>query len=298
MKNLALDLDSGRLSRWLDDPRDFEGLSDRYGDLYTLRIRVYRSGGGKVPSTSLQFLVKKPQRRDAKALWELATFNRVSSFVTPSIAEYVGQVSAAGQSYREALKLDASPGNDLPKADFLGIVRAVTPNRVVEAEFSYELVNSGYRVADTDLGTLYVGLSDSGSILVRSIDRDEWRELVVLGFDGAASFALGETLLGPVNTVTLNDDYVRVQDGILQIKNDDNSQWVNVLLRGRNASTWALGENPPVGFKLSTDRYRVSDGGRLLLRNLNTGNWHEARVELDGGVNTLVLGTEYDDSQV
>jgi hypothetical protein len=297
MKSLALDLDSGRLTRWLNDPRDFEGWADRYGDLYTLRVRVYRSGGGKVPPTSLQFLVKKPQRRDAKALWKLITFNRVPGFTSPSVAEYVGQVSAVGSSYREALKLDASPGNDLPKSNFLGILRAVTPDRVVEADFNYELVNNGFRAADTDLGTLYVGLSDSGSLLVRSIDRDEWRELIVLGFDGEASFALGETLLGPVNTVALDDDYVRVQDGILQIKNDDNSQWVNVLLRGRNASTYALGENPPVGFKLSNDRYRVS-GGRLLLRNLNTGNWHEARVELSDGLNTLVLGTEYDDSQV
>lgn len=298
MKSLALDLDSGRLSRWIGDPQAFAGWSDRYGDLYTLRVRVYRSGGGKVPATSVQFLVKKTQRRDAKALWDLGTFTRVPSFNLPSSAEYVGQVSASGQSYREALKLDAAPGNDLPSADFLGILRAVTADRVVEAEFDYELVNSGYRLADTDLGELYVGLSDSGSILVRNIDRDEWRELIVLGFDGQASFALGETVLGPVNTVSLNDDYVRIQDGILQIKNDDNSQWVNVLLRGRGASTWALGENPPVGFKLSTDRYRVSSGGRLLLRNLNTGNWHEARVELTGGVNTLVLGAEYDDSQV
>ena len=98
--------------------------------------------------------------------------------------------------------------------------------------------------------------------------------------------------------MALNSDYVRVQDGILQIKNDNNSSWVNVLVRGRGASTLSLGETPPVGFKLSDDRYRVSDSGRLLLRNLNTGNWHEARVQLSGGVNTLVLGTEYDDSQV
>ena len=298
MKSLALDLDSGRLSRWVGDPRDFEGWTDRYGELYTLRIRVCRSGGGKVPSTALQFLVKKPQRRDVKALWDLATFTRVPSFTTPSVAEYAGQVSAAGLPYREALKLDASPGNDLPKAEFLGILRAVTPQGAIEAEFSYELLNSGYRLADIDQGAVYVVLSDSGSILVRSIDRDEWRELITLGYDGQASFALGETVLGPVNTVALNSDYVRVQDGILQIKNDNNSSWVNVLVRGRGASTLSLGETPPVGFKLSDDRYRVSDSGRLLLRNLNTGNWHEARVQLSGGVNTLVLGTEYDDSQV
>jgi hypothetical protein len=298
MKSLALDLDSGRLSRWVGDPRDFDGWSDRYGDLYTLRVHVYSGSGGKVPSCSLQFLVKKPRRRDVKALWDLGTFSRVPSMLAPNFATYVGQVSATGETYRNALKLDAAPGNDLPKADFLGILRAVTTSGVVEAEFDYELVNSGYRLADINIGALYVGLSDTGGILVRNVDGIEWRELVVTGSGNSTSFLLGETILGPVDTLTVNDDFVRIENGILQIKNDDNNNWVNILLRGAGGTTLALGETPPVGFTLSNDRFQVSNDGRLLLRNLTTGNWHEARVQLSGGTNILALGNEYDDSEV
>lgn len=60
MKTLALDLDSGKLARWVGDPRPFPGWSDRYGDLYTLRVHVYRGSGGRVPSCELRLLVKEP----------------------------------------------------------------------------------------------------------------------------------------------------------------------------------------------------------------------------------------------
>lgn len=298
MKSLALDLDSGRLSRWAGDSRPFSGWSDRYGDLYTLRVHVYKSSGGKVPACSLQLLVKKPRRRDVKALWDLGTFSRVPSFITPSSLTYVGQVDATGAAYRDALKLDAAPGNDLPKAEFIATLRVVTSDTILEAEFDYELINSGYRLADADFGAVYVGLSDTGGILVRNADTDEWRELIIVGSGNDTSFALGETALGPADTLTLDDDHVRIQNGILQIKNDDDSTWVNVVLRGESGGTLALGETPSVGFTISNDRYKVANDGRLLLRNLTTGNWHEARVQLVGGTNVLALGTEYDDTQV
>jgi hypothetical protein len=298
MKSLALDLDSGKLSRWADNPRGLDKWTDRYGDMYTIRIHVYRSSGGKIPTTSLQVLIKRLRRRDAKAIWSLDTFTRVPGTITPSSVTYVGQMDVTGAAYREALKLDASPGNDLPKVDLLGVVRAVTPTDVIEAEFPYELLNSGYRIVDADFGAVYVGLSDTGGILVRNADTNEWRELNILGEGNEASFFLGEATLGPVETLTLSDDHVRVQNGILQIKNDTDSTWVNVILRGTGNSTLALGETPPVGFTLSDDRFKVAADGRLLLRNLTTGNWHEARVLLSSGANTLALGTEYDDTQV
>lgn len=298
MKSLALDLDSGKLSRWADNPRGLDKWTDRYGDMYTLRIYVYRSSGGKIPATSLQVLIKRPRRRDAKAIWNLATFTRVPGTITPSSVSYVGQMDVTGAAYRETLKLDSSPGNDLPKVDLLGIVRATTPTDVVEAEFPYELLNSGYRIVDADFGAVYVGLSDTGGILVRNVDKNEWRELNIVGTGANTSFSLGEAALGPVSNLTLSDDHVRVQNGILQIKNDTNSQWTNVILRGTTNSTLALGETPPVGFSLSDGRFKVADDGRLLLRNLTTGNWHEARMVIADGVNSLALGSEYDDTQV
>lgn len=297
MKTLALDLDSGRLSRWIGDPREFAGWSDRYGDLYTLRIHAYSSSGRRVPTCSLQLLIKRPRRRDAKALWELGTFSRLPGTLSPSVVTYVGQVSVTGEAYRAALKLDASPGNDLPKADFLGVLRAVTSDGIVEADFEYELVNSGYRQSDTNIGSLYVGLSEAGGILVRNADTDEWRELNIVGSGAQTTFSLGETALGPADTLTLIGDFVRIENGILQIKNDDDGSWVNVLLRGPNGGTLALGETPPVGFIISNDRYKVAEDGRLLLRNLNTGNWHEARVQLSDNTNILALGAEYNDSE-
>jgi len=298
MKSLALDLDSGKLSRWPGDPRELTTWTDRYGDLYTLRVQVYKSGGGKVPSCSLQLLVKKPRRRDVKALWDLGTFSRVPSFITPSSSTYVGQVDATGSTYRDALKLDAAPGNDLPKAEFVATLRVVTSDTIIEAEFDYELINSGYRLADAAATSAYIGLSDTGGLLIRNADTNEWRELTVVGEGNETSFALGETVLGPIDTVSISDDFVRIQNGVLQIKNDDDSTWVNVILRGAGGGTLALGETPPVGFSLSNDRYKVANDGRLLIRNLTTGNWHEARVQLAGGVNILALGTEYDDTQV
>jgi hypothetical protein len=298
MKSLALDLDSGRLSRWTGDPRSFGVLSDVYGDIYTLRVHLYRSGGSAVPSVSLQFLVKKPHRRDVAALWKLNTFNRVPSFTRKDTSTYVGQVSVTGASYRDALKLDASPGNDLPKADFLGIIRVVSSGETLEAEFEYEIKNSGYRLADADFSGVYVGVSDTGGLLVRNIDADEWRELVVTGDNGNETFTLGGSVLGPVATLDgLSDDYIRVSNGVLQIKNDDNGDWVNVLLRGTNGTTIALGETPGVGFSLNNDRYKIAAStGRLLVRNLDTGNWHEARIQEVGGQNVLALGNEYEDS--
>jgi hypothetical protein len=299
MKSVALDLDSGRLSRWPGDTRPFSVWTDRYGDLYTLRVHIYKSGGGKVPACSLQLLIKKPRRRDAKALWDLGTFSRVPSFITPSSLAYIGQADVTGQAYRDALKLDAAPGNDLPKADFIATLRAVTPDTVVEAEFSYELINSGYRLADASATSAYIGLSDTGGLLIRNADTNEWREITVVGEGNSTGFALGETVLGPSGTaLAISDDFVRIQNGILQIKNDTDSTWVNVILRGTGGGTLALGETPPTGFSLSNDRYKVADDGRLLIRNLTTGNWHEARVLLSGGTNVLALGTEYDDTQV
>jgi hypothetical protein len=298
MKTLALDLDSGRLARWVGDPRPFTGWHDRYGDRYTLRAHVFSSAGAKVPPCSLQLLIKRTQRRDAKALWSLASFSRVPSMIAPNFATYVGEVVVSGQSYRDALRLDAAPGNDLPKADFTAIFRAVTPQGITEAEFDYELINSGYRLNDSNIGALYVGLSENGSILVRGLDGPEWRELVVAGAGNSVTFSLGSSFLGPVDTLTLSDDFVRIQNGVLQIKNEDNNGWVNILVRGSGGSTLSLGDTPPVAFTLSNDRFKISNDGRLLLRNLTTGNWHEARVQLAGGINTLALGTEYDDSQV
>jgi hypothetical protein len=298
MKTLALDLDSGRLSRWIGDSREFAGWSDRYGDLYTLRVHVYSSSGRKVPSCALQLLVKRPRRRDVKALWNLGTFSRVPSMIAPNFATYVGQVSATGEAYREALKLDAAPGNDLPKVDFLAILRVVTSGGIVESEFSYELTNSGYRPNDSNLGSVYVGISDTGSILVRSIDGAEWRELLVAGTGAGTTFAVGGTALGPVEQLTLDEDFVRVENGVLQIKNDDNNEWVNLLMSGPGGTPLALGSTPEVGFSLSNDRFKVGPEGRLLLRNITTGNWHEARIQLADDVNVLALGDEYDDSQV
>jgi len=296
MKNLALDLDSGKLSRWIEDPREFPTWTDKYGDIYTLRITVYRSSGGRVPTTSLKLLTKRPRRRDVKALWSLTTFTRIPNLNTPNIASYVGQVSVIGGAYRSALKLDASPGNDLPSADFLAVLQAATTNSVTEVEFDYQLVNSGYRLADADFTGVYVGLSDTNGLVVRNADGPEWRELVVEGIGAEAAFSLGDPVLGPADEIaTLSDDYVRINNGILQIKNDDTGNWINVLIRGDGGSVIGLGEDPPVGFTLSQNRYKVDlTTGRLLLRNLNTGNWHEARVT-GTGYNALALGTEYVD---
>lgn len=297
MKSLAIDLDSGKLSRWIDDPRPFPTWSDKYGDLYTLRVAVYRSGGGRVTDTAVKFLVKKPRRRDVAALWSLNSFTRVPSLSSSGVVFYEGQVSVTGTPYREALKLDAAPGNDLPSADFLGIVQLSTSSYVTEVEFDYTLVNSGYRLADVDFSGLYVGISDDNGLLVRNIDGPEWRELVVTGEEGDFTFSLGGAVLGPVNEITsLSDDYVRINNGILQIKNDDTGDWINVLLRGTDGTTISLGDTPPVGFTLSTNRYKVDlTTGRLLLRNLTTGNWHEARVTGTPN-NELALGDEFTDA--
>lgn len=296
MKSLAIDLDSGKLSRWIDDPRPFPTWSDKYGDQYTLRVGVYRSGGGRVTDTAVKFLVKKPRRRDVAALWSLNSFTRVPSFSSSGVVFYEGQVSVTGTPYREALKLDAAPGNDLPSADFLGIIQLSTASYVTEVEFDYSLINNGYRLADVDFSGLYVGISDDNGLLVRNIDGPEWRELVVTGEEGDFTFSLGDPVLGPVNEITsLSDDYVRVNNGILQIKNDDTGVWINVLLRGANGTTISLGDTPPVGFTLSTNRYKVDlSTGRLLLRNLTTGNWHEARVAGTPN-NELALGDEFTD---
>lgn len=297
MKSLAIDLDSGKLSRWIDDPRPFPTWSDKYGDLYTLRVAVYRSGGGRVTDTAVKFLVKKPRRRDVVALWSLNSFTRVPSFSSSGVVFYDGQVSVTGTPYREALKLDAAPGNDLPSADFLGIIQLSTSSYVTEVEFDYTLVNSGYRLADVDFSGLYVGISDDNGLLVRNIDGPEWRELVVTGVEGDFTFSLGDAVLGPVNEITsLSDDYVRINNGVLQIKNDDTGNWINVLLRGTDGTTISLGDTPPVGFSLSTNRYKVDlTTGRLLLRNLTTGNWHEARVTGTPN-NELALGDEFTDA--
>lgn len=294
MKSLAVDLDSGKITRWINDPRAFPAWVDKYGDQYLLRVAVYRSGGGRVPATSLKFLVKRPRRRDTKALWSLENFTRTADYNTPGIAVYSAQVSVTGATYREALKLDASVGNDIPSVDYLGIIQASTSSYITEVEFDYTLVNSGYRA---DFIGVYVGVSDTAGLLVRNIDSDEWRELVVTGTGAGVTFSLGDPVLGPVSEIsTLSDDYVRITNGILQIKNDDTSQWINVLLRGADGTTISLGETPPVGFTLSTNRYKVDlSTGRLLIRNLDTGNWHEARVT--GSVtNELALGAEIVDA--
>lgn len=300
MKSLAIDLDSGKLSRWVDDPRPFAGWTDKYGDQYTMRVAIYRSGGGRVGDTSLKFLVKKPRRRDVAAIWSLNSFTRVPSLNTSGIVSYEGQVSVTGTTYESALRLNATPGEDISSAQFLGVIQASTTSYITEVEFDYTIVNSGYRLADADFTGLYVGISENNGLLVRNVDGPEWRELVVTGEGAELSFSLGDSVLGPVNEITsLSDDYVRINNGILQIKNDDDGNWVNVLLRGQNGVTISLGETPPVGFTLSEDRYKVDlPTGRLLLRNLTTGNWHEARVLLSGGTNVLALGTEYDDSEV
>lgn len=293
MKSLSVDLDSGKLSRWINDPRPFPAWVDKYGDQYTLRVAVYRSGGGRVQDTSLKFLVKRPHRRDVKALWSLTAFTRTADYNTPGVAFYAAQVSVTGATYREALKLDASVGNDLPSANFLGIIQASTPSYLTEVEFDYTLVNSGYRLADVSFSGVYVGISDTNGLLVKNIDSTEWRELVVTGTGGNETFSLGDPVLGPTTEITsLSDDYVRLTNGVLQIKNDDTGEWINVLLRGTNGTTISLGDTPPVGFSLSENRYKVDlSTGRLLLRNLTTGNWHEARVA--GSVtNELALGAE------
>lgn len=298
MKNLAIDLDSGKISRWTNDPLTFEGISDIYGDVYTLRVHLYRSGGGTISTAAIQLLVKRTQRRDAVALWKLTTFSRLPSFARKDSTTYVGQVNVTGSAYRDALKLDASPGNDIQKADFLGILRVVTPSEIVEAQFDYELLNSGYRLSDGNYAGVYVGVSENGGILVKNTDTNEWQELLVSGDNGNETFTLGDPVLGPITTLAdLSDDFVRVNNGILQIKNDDTSNWINVILKGANGSTITLNETPAVGFTLSTDRYKVAAAtGRLLLRNLNTGNWHEARIQDVGGDNVLALGNEYEDA--
>ena len=148
MKSLAIDLDSGKISRWMGDQLAFAGISDTYGDVYTLRVHLYRGGGSVVSTASIQLLVKRTQRRDATALWKLTTFNRLPAFARKDSNTYVGQVNVTGSAYRDALKLDAHPGNDIQKADFVGILRVVTASEIVEAEFNYELLNSVYRVSD------------------------------------------------------------------------------------------------------------------------------------------------------
>jgi hypothetical protein len=296
MKSLAVDLDSGTLSRWINDPRPFSAWVDKYGDQYDLRVAVYRSGGGRVGPTSLKFLVKKPRRRDTQALWSLVNFSRTADFNTPGIAYYSAQVSVAGNVYRQALNLDAAVGNDSPSSSFLGIIQASTPSYITEVEFDYTLVNSGYRLADADFTGVYVGISDTNGLLIRNIDKNEWRELVVTGEGENATFFLGDPVLGPVSVISsLSDDFVRITNGILQIKNDDTGEWINVLLRGTDGTTISLGSSPPVGFSISTNRYKVDLAtGRLLLRNIVTGNWHEARVT-GSPTNELALGTETSD---
>jgi hypothetical protein len=296
MKSLAVDLDSGTVSRWINDPRPFPAWVDKYGDQYSLKIAVYRSGGGRVAPTSLKFLVKKPRRRDTEALWSLTGFSRAADFNTPGIAYYSAQVSVTGIVYRQALNLDASVGNDAPSASFLGVIQASTQSYITEVEFDYTLVNSGYRLTDANLSGIYVGISDTNGLLIRNIDSEEWRELVVTEDNDNPTFYLGDPVLGPVSEISsLSDDFVRVTNGILQIKNDDTGAWINVLLRGTDGTTISLGDTPPVGFSLSTNRYKVDLAtGRLLLRNIITGNWHEARVT--GSVtNELALGAETSD---
>ena len=296
MKSLAVDLDSGKVSRWIGDPREFPAWSDKYGDLYTLNVVVYRSGGGAVPQTSVKLLVKKPRRKDVAAVWSLKSFDRVPTLNSPGVVAYEGQVSVSCDAYRTALKFDAAPGNDVPSVDYVAILQLSTPTHITEVEFDYIVVNSGYRLADVDFTGLYVGISEDNGLLVRNLDGPEWRELVVVNSGDEVTFQLGTPVLGPVNEITsLSDDYVRINNGILQIKNDNTGDWINVLLRGQNGSTISLGEDVGVGFTLSTNRYKVDlTTGRLLLRNLTTGNWHEARVT-GTEENVLALGDEFTD---
>jgi hypothetical protein len=70
--------------------------------------------------------------------------------IAPNFATYVGQVSVTGQAYQQALRLDASPGNDMPEASFSAILRVVAAGQTVEAEFPYTVTNSGYRAVDDD----------------------------------------------------------------------------------------------------------------------------------------------------
>jgi hypothetical protein len=70
--------------------------------------------------------------------------------IAPNFATYVGQVSVTGQAYQQALRLDASPGNDMPEASFSAILRVVAGDQTVEAEFPYTVANSGYRAVDDD----------------------------------------------------------------------------------------------------------------------------------------------------
>jgi hypothetical protein len=296
MKNLALDLDTGKLTSWIGAPSLLTRVVDRYGDLYRLNVEVYKSSGGKIPTCSLQFLVKKPQRFDVKALWDYDGFTRNPSFTSVSTASFTGQIDVSGENYRIELGFDSSPENDKLSATFLGILRAVTTDGVVENDFEYVVENSGYRLADVNFGLLYVGISDEGGLLVRNADNNEWRELNVLGSGSQVSFALGSTVLGPEDTAVLNDTYVRINNGILQIKNEDNSEWTNIILRGGNGGTVALGSVPSTGFAFSNNRYSVTEDGRLLLRNLTTGDWHELKVGLSEGTDVLVLGDIYEDT--
>lgn len=149
MKNLALDLDSGNLSRWVGDLQPFTGWSDNYGDVYALRLQLYCSSGQSVPPASIQLLVKRPGRRDAAALWSLAAFSRGPAFISRSAAVYVGTVDVSGEAYRQALRIDASRGNDLPVATFLASLRVIAGTRDVQSSFEYNVYNTSFREVDS-----------------------------------------------------------------------------------------------------------------------------------------------------
>ena len=148
MKTLALDLNSGRLSRWVGDPVGVAEYTDKYGDAYILKVSVHDGSGAPVSDCQVQFLVKKSGRRDLIPVWSQVGFSRQASTSSRSCETYTAPVSVQCSAYSSALRVDSAPGNDIPEASFLGVLRVVSGDKVAEAEFEYVIKNSAFRARD------------------------------------------------------------------------------------------------------------------------------------------------------
>lgn len=147
MKSLALNLDNGRLTRWVGEPNALEAWHDRFGDSYRLSLLVYRGSGGSVQSPTVSFFIKRTRRRDATPLWTSAAFARQPTFTRSDVAHFVSDVVVDAPAFETSLNVDGSPGNDNVNAEYTGFIRVETADGVVESEFPYFLHNSGYRPA-------------------------------------------------------------------------------------------------------------------------------------------------------
>jgi hypothetical protein len=146
MKTIALDVDSGKISRWVGDPAPFTGLHDRYGDRYVLRVYLYSTSGGESARYGLELFVKKKGRPDTAPVWSTSDFAAAPEYSSRNVTTYNAVVDVTAEDYRQGLAIDDAAGNDGGTLSYTAYVRATRADgNTVEAELDYTVTNSGFR---------------------------------------------------------------------------------------------------------------------------------------------------------